>query len=119
MLSRSWFWISERITKIEINYLSAHDKLEIKTEILSNYQLKIANDYNIYIANDKKIVHNFFKKKVCASLQKPATKKCTLCVVIWSIKITKTILQFQYTIKNRSRKEWKKRWKIILQINEQ
>ena len=41
--------------------------------MLSSYQLKIADFYNIPIANVKKIVPNFFDKKVCGSLWKLAT----------------------------------------------
>ena len=39
------------------------DKLEIKREILCDYQLKIADLYNIRIGNAKKIVTNFFDKE--------------------------------------------------------
>ena len=41
----------------------APDKLEIKREILCDYQLKIADLYNIRIGNAKKIVTNFFDKE--------------------------------------------------------
>ena len=41
----------------------APDKVEIKSEILSEYQLKIADIYNIPIGNVKKLVPNFFGKK--------------------------------------------------------
>lgn len=40
----------------------ATDKLEIKKEMFSDYQLKIAKDYNISISNIKAIVPNFFNK---------------------------------------------------------
>ena len=40
----------------------ALDKIEIKREMLSEYQLKIADHYNIPIGNVKKIVPNFFDK---------------------------------------------------------
>ena len=39
------------------------DKIEIKNEILSDYQLKIADLYNISIGNVKKLVPNFFNKE--------------------------------------------------------
>ena len=41
----------------------APDKVEIKREILSEYQLKIADIYNIPIGNVKKLVPNFFGKE--------------------------------------------------------
>ena len=41
----------------------APNKLEIKREMLSDYQLKIADNYNIPIGNVKKLVPNFFHKE--------------------------------------------------------
>ena len=41
----------------------APDKIEIKREMLSLYQLKIADLYNISIANVKNLVPNFFDKE--------------------------------------------------------
>ena len=41
----------------------APDKREIKREMLSEYQLKVADLYNIGIGNVKKLVPNFFDKK--------------------------------------------------------
>ena len=40
----------------------APDKIEIKREMLSEYQLKFANLYNIPIGNINKLVPNFFDK---------------------------------------------------------
>ena len=40
----------------------ARDKIEIKKEILSDHQLKIANFYNIHIANFKNLLPNVFDK---------------------------------------------------------
>ena len=45
------------------DYPLALDKIEIKREILSEYQLKIADLYNIPIGNVKKLVSNFFDKE--------------------------------------------------------
>ena len=45
------------------DYPLAPDKTEIKREILSEYQLKIAHLYNIPIVNVKKSVPNFFEEK--------------------------------------------------------
>ena len=39
------------------------DKIEIKREILSEYQLKIAGLYDIPIGNAQKSVLNFFDKE--------------------------------------------------------
>ena len=39
------------------------DKIEIKREMLSEYQLKIADLYNIPIGNVKKLLPNFFDKE--------------------------------------------------------
>ena len=41
----------------------APDKIEIKGEMLSDYQLKVANHYNIPIGHVKKLVPNFFDKE--------------------------------------------------------
>ena len=45
------------------HYLLAPDKIEIKREMLSEYQLKIADWYNFSIGNVKKLVPNFLIKK--------------------------------------------------------
>ena len=76
------FEYTKVLNKLHSNYPSAPDKVDIKVKIMSAYQLKIADDYNISIANVKKLVPNFFNKKVRASLQILATKKSTLCVMI-------------------------------------
>ena len=39
------------------------DKIEIKREMLSEYQLKIADLYNIPIGNVKKLLPNFIDKE--------------------------------------------------------
>ena len=45
------------------DYPLAQDKIEFKREMLSDYQLKIADLYNIPIDNAKKLVSNFFNKE--------------------------------------------------------
>ena len=45
------------------DYCLAPDKTEIQREMLSNYQLKIANSDNIPIGTVKKLVPNFFDKE--------------------------------------------------------
>ena len=45
------------------DYPLAPDKIEIKREMLSEYQIKIADLYNIPIGSAKKLVPNFFDKE--------------------------------------------------------
>ena len=45
------------------DYPLVRDKIEIKGETLSEYQLKIANLYNIPIGNVKKLLPTFFDKE--------------------------------------------------------
>ena len=45
------------------DYLFAPEKIQIKKEMLSSYQLKIADFYNIHIGNLTKLVPNFFDKE--------------------------------------------------------
>ena len=45
------------------DYPLAPDKMKIKREMLSDYQLKIADPYNILIDNVKKLVPKFFDKE--------------------------------------------------------
>ena len=49
--------------ELHIYYPLAPDKIEIKREMLSEYQLKIADLYNISIGNVKKLVSNFLDKE--------------------------------------------------------
>ena len=62
MCSQSWSWISKRVTRIHNDYSLAPDKIKIKREILSDYQLKIADLHNVPIGNAKKFVLNFLEK---------------------------------------------------------
>ena len=48
---------------INKDYSLASDKLEIKNEMCSDYQLKVDYDYIIFIGNVKKLVPNFFNKE--------------------------------------------------------
>ena len=45
------------------DYALAPDKIEIKTEMLSNYRLKIANFYNILICNVETLLETRIKTK--------------------------------------------------------
>ena len=49
----------KKLRELDNDYPLTPDKIEIKTEMLSEYQLKIADLYNIPIGNVKKLVPNF------------------------------------------------------------
>ena len=51
------------LQELHNNYPLVPDKIEIKRELLSEYQLKISDLYNIPIGNVKKLVTNFFDKE--------------------------------------------------------
>ena len=53
----------KELRELHSDYPLAPDKIEIKREKLSNFQLKIINFYNIPIDNVKKLVPNFFDKE--------------------------------------------------------
>ena len=53
----------EELRELHNDYPLAPDKIEIKREMLSDCQLKIADLYNISISNVKKLVPNFFDKE--------------------------------------------------------
>ena len=53
----------EELRELNNDYPLAPDKLEIKREMLSEYQLKIADLYNIIIGNVKKLLLDFFNKE--------------------------------------------------------
>ena len=53
----------KELRELHNDYPLAPDKIEIKREMLSEYQLKIADLYNIPISNVKKFVPNFFDKE--------------------------------------------------------
>ena len=56
------------LRELHNDYLLAPDKIKIKREMLSIYQLKIASFYNIPIGNVKKLVPNFLIKKLSIPL---------------------------------------------------
>ena len=45
------------------DYPLAPDKIEIKKDMMSNYQLKIADFYKFFFGNVKELVSNFFDKE--------------------------------------------------------
>ena len=53
----------KELQKLHCDYPLAPDIIEIKREMLSDYQLKIADLYNTPIGNVKKLAHDFFDKK--------------------------------------------------------
>ena len=53
----------KELRELHNDYPLAPDKIEIKREMLSNYQLKIADLHNIPIVHVKKLVPNFFVKE--------------------------------------------------------
>ena len=53
----------KELRELQNDYPLALDKTEIKREMLSEYQLKIADHYNIPTGNVKKLVPNFFDKE--------------------------------------------------------
>ena len=53
----------KELHELHNNYLLAPDKIEIKREMLSDCQLKMADHYNMPISNVKKLVPNFFDKE--------------------------------------------------------
>ena len=58
MCSRSLSWTYKRITRIHNDYLLAPIKIETKSEMLSEYQLKIDLLHNTSFGNVKKFVSN-------------------------------------------------------------
>ena len=53
----------KELWELHNDYPLAPDKIEIKKEILSEHQLKIADLYNVPIGNVKKLGPNFFDKE--------------------------------------------------------
>ena len=53
----------KELHKLHNDYPLAPDKLEIKNEMLSYYQLEIPDDYNISIGNVIKLVPNFLARE--------------------------------------------------------
>ena len=53
----------KELRELHNDYPLAPDKIEIKREMLSNYQLKIADHYNLPIGNVKKLLPNFLITK--------------------------------------------------------
>ena len=54
------FEYPKELQDLDNGYLLAPDKIEIKREMLPEYQLKIVDLHNIPLGNIKKLVPNFF-----------------------------------------------------------
>ena len=54
----------KELRELHNDYPLAPDKIEIEREMLSDYQLKIADHYNIPIGNVKKLVPIFFDRQI-------------------------------------------------------
>ena len=52
---------AKQLRELHNNNPLAPGKVEIKKEIMSNYQIKVVDFYNVPIGNVKKLVHNFFE----------------------------------------------------------
>ena len=65
-LSSSLNSLVKDLSEANFNYLSQEFEIEIKGQMLSQYQLKIADLYNIPIGKNQCFI--FLIKKVCASL---------------------------------------------------
>ena len=61
---RCFLQVHLELRELQNGYPLALDKIEIKREMLSKYQLKIADLCNIRIGNVKKLVPNYFDKEV-------------------------------------------------------
>ena len=53
----------KKVQQLHNDYSIAPNNIEIKREMLSDYQLKIADHYNVSIGNIKKLVSNFVDKE--------------------------------------------------------
>ena len=107
----------KELRELHNDYPLAPDKIEIKIEILPNYQLKIAEFYNIPIGNVKRLVPNLFNVLHYEILQLYRRLGLKLHHVLdfsqsqWF----KSYIEF-----NRGWKSgWKSGWKNVVQINEQ
>ena len=125
----------KELRELHNDYPLAPDKIEIKREMLSEYQLKSADHYNISIVTVKKFVPNLFDKEKCAIPYK--NLKIYLRIGLKLKKIHR-ILEFnqsqwlkQYVDFNTEKrdfntekkieaeKKWRQRWKSVVQISEQ
>ena len=76
----------QELCNLHNDYPLALDKIEIKKEMMPEFQLKITDLYNIPIGNIKKLLPNFFDKDKCV-LQ---YENLQLCLRL-GLKLKKTI----------------------------
>ena len=115
----------KELWELHNDYALAPDKLEIKREMLSNYQLKIAHLYNIPIGNVKKLVPNLFDKekyvihyenlKLCLRLGLKVFKN-TSRIRIQSISMAKTICWIQHKKRIEAEKNGYKDGKALYKL---
>ena len=85
----------EELPELRNDYSLALNKIEIKREMLPEYQLTITDLYNISNGNVKRIVPNFFDNK--KYLRLGLKLKNTSFIRIQSITMVKTIYRVQHT----------------------
>ena len=117
------------LQELHNNYPLAPNKIEVKREMLSAHQLKIADLYNISIGNVKELVSNFFDKEkyvlhsknlqLCLRLGLQLKKYINFRIRIQLITMIKAIYWLQQTKNKKSRKKWTQRSKSVVQITEQ
>ena len=93
------------LPELHNDYPLAPVKIEIKREMLSDNQLKIADLYNICIGNVKKLVHNFFDKEKYAIHYENLQLYLRLGLKLKKIYRALEFNQSQTQKKNRSRKK--------------
>ena len=111
------------------NYALAPNNIEVKREMLSAHQLKIADLYNISIGNVKGLVSNIFDKEkyvlhsenlqLCLRLGLQLKKCINFRIRIQLITMIKAIYWLQQTKNKKSRKKWTQTSKSVVQITEQ
>ena len=72
MCFRGGFEYPKEFHQLHIDYLLAPDKIEIKKEVLSNYQLKTVDFIIFLLVIFKNWYLTFWQRKICASLWKIA-----------------------------------------------
>ena len=118
----------KELRELHNDYPIAPDKIEIKREMLSDYQLKIVDHFKIPIGNVKKLVPNFFDKekyvihyenlkfylRLGLKLKENASR-----FRIQSISMAKTIFEFNTQKRIEAKSKCWQRWKSVVQLSEQ
>ena len=115
----------KELWELHNDYPLAPDKIKIRREMLSDYQLKITDLYNIPIGNVKKLLHNFSDKEkylihhgnLKLYLRLWLKLKKIHCVLEFSqCQWLKQYVEFNTQKKNRSRKNGDKYGKALFQL---